>query len=262
MLTALKTSFSTLRTNWRISLASFSQTQILAYSSPTTSSAYHLYFTKTRTLSHPSDLLGVHVERNKEDGSIHLTQQGLAEQIVAAMHLDDPSIDPVNTPATDYLPIDERGELQHETFIYALVVRQQLNYLAGHSRCDITFATSQVTKYLHRSRRLHGLALIQIGQHLEGTLNKGLILRPSNTESLKIDLYVDAAFACGWQVEDSTNPESVKSRTGNIIEMANFPVLWVSKEQSSVATSTMESKYTALSMASSSPSISSSRTSL
>ena len=64
-----------------------------------------------------------------------------------------------------------------------------------------------------------------------------------------MDVYVDAAFACGWGSEEGTNPDSVKSRTGYIIEIANCPVLWVSKLQSTIATSTMESEYTALSMA-------------
>ena len=41
----------------------------------------------------------------------------------------------------------------------------------------------------------------------------------------------------------------MKSCTGHIIEIANCPVLWVSKLQSTIVTSRMESKYTALSMA-------------
>jgi len=60
---------------------------------------------------------------------------------------------------------------------------------------------------------------------------------------------VDAAFACGWGTELGTNPDSVKSRTGYIIEIANCPVIWVSKLQTTIATSTVESEYTAMSMA-------------
>ena len=192
--------------------------------------------------------LGVHIAHNDDDGTIHLTQRGLAERIVTALHLDDKDILPAETPATGYLPIDEHGEMPHETFNYASVVGQ-LNYLSGHSRCDITMATSQVARYLHKTRRSHELALIQIGLYLKGTLDKGIVLRPSDIENFNIDLYVDAAFACGWGSEEGTNPDSVKSRTGYIIEIANCPVMWVSKLQTSIATSTMESEYTALTMA-------------
>jgi hypothetical protein len=191
--------------------------------------------------------LGVHIDR-KDDGTIHLTQKGLAERIVSALHLNDPNTDSVSSPATGYLAIDEQGEPAHETFNYASVVGQ-LNYLSGHSRCDITMATSQVARYLHSPKRSHELALIRIGRYLKGTLDKGLILQPIQTETLNVDVYVDAAFACGWGSEAGTNPDAVKSRTGYIIEIANCPVLWVSKLQSTVATSTMESEYTALSMA-------------
>ena len=191
--------------------------------------------------------LGVHIDR-KDDGTIHLTQKGLTERIVSALHLNDPNVDAVSSPATGYLAIDEQGEPAHETFNYASVVGQ-INYLSGHSRCDITMATSQVARYLHSPKRSHELALIRIGRYLKGTLDKGLILQPIQTDTLNVDVYVDAAFACGWGSEAGTNPDAVKSRTGYIIEIANCPVLWVSKLQSTIATSTMESEYTALSMA-------------
>ena len=191
--------------------------------------------------------LGVHIDR-KDDGTIHLTQQGLAERIVESLHLTDKTITPVDTPCTKYLPIDSDGEPAHCEFSYASVVGQ-LNYLQGHSRSDTTLATSQVARFVHSPKRSHELALIRIGRYLKGTADKGLILRPTDAESLKVDIYVDAAFACGWGTELGSNPDSVKSRTGYIIEIANCPVLWVSKLQSTVATSTMESEYTALSMA-------------
>ena len=52
----------------------------------------------------------------------------------------------------------------------------------------------------------------------------------------------------GWGTEIGTNPDAVKSQTWYIIKMANCPILWVSKLQSTTATSTMESEYTTLSM--------------
>ena len=135
------------------------------------------------------------------------------------------------------MPIDEQGEPAHETFNYASVVGQ-LNYLLRHSRFDITMTTSQVARYLHTPKRSHEPALIRIGRYLTRTLDKGLILKPIQTE----DIFVDAAFACGWGSEAGINPDAVKSRTGYIIEITNCPVLWVSKLQSTIATSTIESE--------------------
>jgi hypothetical protein len=191
--------------------------------------------------------LGVHIDR-RDDGTIHLTQKGLADKIVDSLHLSGSEITSVDTPCTKYVPIDEDGELAHGEFSYPSVVGQ-LNYLQGHSRPDITLATSQVARFVHSPKRSHELALIRLGRYLKGTSEKGIILQPLNLSKLNIDVYVDAAFACGWGSECGTNPESVKSRTGYIIEVAGCPVLWVSKLQSTIATSTMESEYTALSMA-------------
>ena len=79
---------------------------------------------------------------------------------------------------------------------------------------------------MHHPKRSHELALIQIGRYLKGTLDKGLILQPSHDNfSFQMDVFVDAAFACGWGSEEGTNPDSVRSRTGYIIEIANCPVL-------------------------------------
>ena len=74
--------------------------------------------------------LGVHIDR-KKDNSIVLTQSGLSERIIDALHLNDDTIDPVDTPYTKYLAIDEGGELTHGDFEYQSIVGQ-LNYLQGH----------------------------------------------------------------------------------------------------------------------------------
>ena len=83
--------------------------------------------------------LGVHIDC-KDDGSILLTQSGLTEKIVGAMHLLDKSIKSINTPCANCLPIDKDGKVSHGDFNYQSVIGQ-LNYLQGHSRPDITLAT-------------------------------------------------------------------------------------------------------------------------
>ena len=80
------------------------------------------------------------------------------------------------------------------------------------------------------------------------TIDKGLILSP-NSSKLKIDCYVDADFAGLWGYADKQDPSCVKSRTGYIIFIANCPVVWISRLQTDIATSTMEVKYNALSIA-------------
>jgi hypothetical protein len=192
--------------------------------------------------------LGVLIDRDPDNDTITLRQSGLAQRIVEALHLDDDTTS-VRTPADSFLPLDEDGESAHEIYNYASVAGM-LQYLQGHSRPDISFAVSQASRYTFNPKRSHELALERIGRYLKGTIDGGLILKPDLNESkYKIDIYVDAAFASGWGTELGTNPDSVKSRTGYIIEVMGCGVLWCSKLQPCIATSTMESEYTALSMA-------------
>ena len=192
--------------------------------------------------------LGVLLDRDNDNDTITLRQSGLAQRIVDALHLDDDT-SPVETPADSYLPLDEDGELPHQLYNYASVVGM-LGYLQGHSRPDITFAVSQVSRYTFCPKRSHELALERIGRYLKGTIKEGLILKPNlKANKFTIDIYVDAAFASGWGTELGENPDSVKSRTGYIVEVMGCPVIWCSKLQPCIATSTMESEYTALSMA-------------
>ena len=123
-----------------------------------------------------------------------------------------------------------------------------LLYLSGHSRPDIHFAVSQCARWSHDPKRSHEKALERIGLYLKGTREKGLILQPEATENLSIDMYCDANFAGMWGYEDPQDEACAKSRTGYVIYIANCPVLWVSCLQDTIATSTMEAEYNALSM--------------
>jgi hypothetical protein len=164
--------------------------------------------------------------------------------------LNIPHLTPTNTPArVGVLPKDLDGDPPDGTFSYPSVIGMLL-YLASNSRPDLTFAVSQCARFSHAPRRSHEEALERIGRYLKKTRDKGLILRPASfDDTFSIDVYCDADFAGGWGYEDPHDPVCVKSRTGYIIEIMGCPVVWQSKLQTEIATSTMEAEYSALSMA-------------
>ena len=65
----------------------------------------------------------------------------------------------------------------------------------------------------------------------------------------QLDCYVDADFAGLWNYEEDQDPVCVKSRTGYVFTLAGCPVHHVSKLQTEIALSTLESEYIALSQA-------------
>lgn len=120
-----------------------------------------------------------------------------------------------------------------------------LLYLSGHSRPDIAFAVHQCARYTFKPTRRHEQALVRIGRYLKGTMNRGLILSP--TDSPDIDCYPDADFAGLYGHEDAQDPHCARSRTGYIIMAFGCPILWKSRLQTEIALSTMEAEYVALS---------------
>lgn len=186
--------------------------------------------------------LGVHLERHEDGKHITLTQKGLIQKIVEALNLEDQP--PVFTPADDVLVKDETGDPPNGTYNYGSVVGMLL-YLCGHTRPDIQMAVSQVARFTHCPKRSHELALERIGRYLKSSMDKGMILEPSDT--LDIDAFVDADFCGLWKKEERSDSTSVKSRTGFVICLANCPILWKSSLQTRIANSTMEAEYNALS---------------
>eukprot|EP00804_Cyclotella_cryptica_P018088 CCRYP_017613-RA/>CCRYP_017613-RA protein AED:0.31 eAED:0.29 QI:0/0/0/1/0/0.5/2/0/495 len=153
----------------------------------------------------------------------------------------------LSTPAESApLPKDSEGDLASGAFNYAAVVGMLL-YLSGHSRPDIAFAFHQCTRYTFRPTRKHELALICIGRYLKGTMDKGLILSPS--DEARIDCFPDADFAGLYGHEDSQDPHCVRDQTGLVILAFGCQKLWKYCLQTEIALSTMEAEYVALSTA-------------
>ena len=79
-------------------------------------------------------------------------------------------------------------------------------------------------------------------------MNEGLIIHPLST-AMTIDCYVDSDFAGLWKIDNPQDSQSAQSRTGYLVELGGSPLLWASKMQTEVASSTCEAEYIALSTA-------------
>ena len=62
-----------------------------------------------------------------------------------------------------------------------------------------------------------------------------------------LDLFTDADFAGLYNVEAKDDPTSVKSWSGILMTFGDVPILWISKLQSDITLSILESDYIALS---------------
>ena len=89
---------------------------------------------------------------------------------------------------------------------------------------------------MHDPREPHFVALKRILRYLQGTLDLGLLLRPST--SLDLVVYTDADWAgC---------PDTRKSTLGYAVFLGDNLISWSSKRQSTVSRSSAEAEYRAV----------------
>ena len=191
--------------------------------------------------------LGVNIERLTDNGGFAMSQPHLIQRILEAAQIDLRMTNSRPTPVVGpLLSRDEEGPARKHDWKYRTLTGM-LEYLQNTSRPDIAMATHQCARFNAIPKLCHERAVKRICKYLLGTMDKGIVYRPDPTRGL--ECHVDADFAGGWDSGDTSNPESVLSRTGFVISYAGCPIYWRSKLQSEIALSTTESEYIALSMA-------------
>jgi hypothetical protein len=179
------------------------------------------------------------------DGSFELTQKGLITKILKATNMED--CNPNSLPAPQAaLGADKNGEAYDETWYYRAVVGMLL-YLSTNSRCDITFAVSQVARFSNEPKKSHASAIKTILRYLKKTFDKGMIINP--TVKFTMDLYVDADFCGLFHREEDRDPNIARSRAGWIILLCGCPMIWRTFLMDHITQSTTEAEYSALTSA-------------
>jgi hypothetical protein len=193
------------------------------------------------------DFLGVKITK-QADGSVHMTQPHLIDNILRDLRLDKDNVATKTSPApvSTILTKHAASDPFDGYFDYRSVIGK-MNYLEKSTRPDIAQALHQCARFAANPKKEHGRALIWLGRYLAGTKDKGLIFKPSEQS---FDCHVDADFAGNWDRTEAPNdPDTARSRSGDVINYAGCPILWASKLQTQVALSTTEAEYIALSTA-------------
>ena len=192
-----------------------------------------------------TSFLGIKFEKDEETGSLTMTQKGLIDRIVALTGMSN--CNPNWTPASSVvLASDPNGEPMTDDWNYRSVIGMFL-YLSTNTRPDIAFAVSQVARFSNSPKASHATAVKTIIRYLVRTADKGTIVTP--TGKLDFKLWVDADFMGLYNREPDTDPNSARSRTGYILTLGGFPLIWKSQLQTSIATDTACAEYQALSTA-------------
>ena len=190
-----------------------------------------------------ADFLGVSIDR-REDGTIHLTQPHLIDQILTDLRMQgDKNVKERSTPmaSSKLLSRHSNSKSFENSFNYRSVIGK-LNY------CDISYAVHQCARFVSDPKVEHGNAVRWLGRYLKGTRDKGTIMRPLNDKEPEV--FVDASYCGDWDpIEATRDRDTARSRHGYIIKYAGCSLLWKSQLQTEIALSSTESEYTGLSYA-------------
>ena len=183
--------------------------------------------------------LGLKVQRDRENRMIKLSQPAYINKVLNKFHLDKAHA--INTPMKETALLEQRteGEASPSEKERYQDMTEFLMFSMVEMRPNIAFTTSIASCFAKNPGHQHTEAVKTILQYLKGSNKRGI------TYGGQSKLLVKGYSNSDW-VGDK---ESRKSTSGFIFMLNGGPVSWCSKRQPTVALSSTEAEYIALTLA-------------
>lgn len=194
---------------------------------------------KMKFLGEAKQCLGIRISRS--EGDIYLDQEEYISQMLIKFNMD--KCNPVTTPTDVNVKLSkemspktaeerkEMSEIPYQQAIGSLIFASQC------TRPDICLAVNKLSKFNNCPGKDHWSAVKRIFRYLQGT--KSAKLKFSKNGNRDLIAYSDSDWA-----GDSDERRSV---TGYVCTFQGGPVSWTTKHQPTIALSTTEAEYMALS---------------
>lgn len=168
-----------------------------------------------------------------ENGIVAMTQQTYIRELLDRFGMTEAK--PVACPMDVNIRLQKAEKCNEDEFPYRELVGS-LMYLATSTRPDIANVVSQLSQFLNCHDKTHWDAGKRVLRYLKKTINFGLIFRNTN----------EPLF--GFTDADWGNcPNDRKSYTGYCFILSGSAITWESRKQCTVALSSTEAEYMALS---------------
>ena len=181
--------------------------------------------------------LGLEINRNRPQRILHLSQTKYIRKILE--HNGMAGCNPTTTPADPHIRLQKSEHnfeaSQSEKKQYQSAVGSLMYAMLG-TRPDIAYAVSKVSQYSTNPNPTHWTAVKRIFRYLAGTPNRGLY-------------YVGQGLGSGYTDADWGGGDDRKSIGGYTFLLNGSAISWNSKKQSTVALSSTEAEYMALTQA-------------
>ena len=172
------------------------------------------------------------LEISQDESGIFMSQKKYATELLKKFNIrfEDGAKTPMNTG--EKLQKEDGTGKGNEKEFRSLV--GGLNYLT-HSRPDIMYSVSMVSRFMHAPSKQHVGAAKRILKYIAGTLKKGVWYE--SVEDPKLSGFTDSDWA--GSIDDR------KSTSGSVFNLGSGAITWCSKKQDSIALSSAEAEYVA-----------------
>ena len=183
------------------------------------------------------DVLGMLITRDRKNKVLTISQPDYLKKVLVRFRMEN--CKSVSTPleAGRQFTKFEEGDQPFDTQLFQQAIGC-LTYASISTRPDIAAAVGALSQFMSKPSEEHWVGVKRILRYLKGTLNHGLCFR-SDTDTLSG--YSDADWAGDLDTRRSTS--------GYLFMIGGATVSWSSKKQATVAKSTTEAEYVALSFA-------------
>jgi len=196
-----------------------------------------------KDLGEAKKILGMEIIRDRKRGRLCLTQRTYLKKVLQRFGTNEKS-KPVSTPLAPHFKLSaslspkSAAEQEYMSKVpYAKAVGS-LMYAMVCTRPDISQAVGIVSRYMHDPGKEHWQAVKWILRYILNTVDVGLVFERDEKVGNYIVGYCDSDYAGDMDKRRST--------TGYVFTLANAPVSWKSTLQSTVALSTTEAEYMAV----------------
>ena len=174
------------------------------------------------------------VTRDRKNKTLHLGQEQYIKDILIKFNMQD--CKPSSTPM-ESKDIAGNSDPLPDSKPYKSLIGKLL-YASSCTRPDITMAVSHLSRFLAKPQVKHWDQAKRVLRYLKGTSNLGLTYGKSR--DIKPIFFQDASYA---------DEDGALSRTGFVALLGGAAVNWGSQRQQTVALSTVEAEYMALTAA-------------
>jgi hypothetical protein len=186
-------------------------------------------------------ILGIEIDYDMERRTLSISQQAYSEAIIKKFGQENakPSLTPLE-PGVQLTKADEPQTDEDKATMKSKPFRSligSLMYLACGTRPDIAVAVAKLSRFLQNPGQAHWDAAIKVVRYLLKTKDVGITY--DGMLGTQLVAYSDADWA--------GNRDDRRSVSGLVLMMCGAPVVWRSTFQKTVALSSTEAEYMALS---------------